>query len=102
MTLKRATLACASALILISCGGGTVEPRPEEVLDSTEQGILWSCEPNDAWVRRWYTNFSKTVETGREHCCNGVQWWVFGQGSNYYTQQGFTSCSQLPPWPPEG
>lgn len=91
MLKKTSAVVCVMAWLLGGCGGAVQDEAAVEEVGSTEQPIIWICEPTDRWVRTWYTNSSRTTRTGYEFCCDGV---LTQQGtrSNYYTQQSYSTC----------
>jgi len=92
MFVKRAAMVCVTALFVGGCSVEALDEEDSEPVESVEQAYIWMCDGSDRWVRNWYSNFSKTVLTGREACnCDGTIT-MCGTKSNYYTQQGVGAC----------
>ncbi|MCP3103563.1 hypothetical protein LZ198_32235 [Myxococcus sp. K15C18031901] len=92
MLQKLLAVACVAAAWLgVGCGGGTQDETAPDALESSEQRIIWLCEPNDRWVRTWYSNAAKTLVTGWDFCCDGVET-ASGSRGGYYSQQSYATC----------
>ncbi|MFY2558068.1 hypothetical protein ACN469_10590 [Corallococcus terminator] len=85
-------LACVVALVLSGCGGAPEAQSVEEaeVIESTEQALIWACDGTRAFNRYWYVN---NVEVGREYCdCPDILN-KFGEQRGRYTQQHIAYCA---------
>ncbi|AGC45995.1 hypothetical protein MYSTI_04703 [Myxococcus stipitatus DSM 14675] len=92
MFKRSAKLSCVVALVLSGCGGAPQEPSPteaSEVIESSEQSLLWACGSTRSFNRYWYVN---NIEVGREYCdCDGTLN-EFGTLSGRYTQVLISYC----------
>lgn len=96
--IMRAAVACVAALVISGCGVENEAVGPEAV-GTAEQAIIWECSKyTDHWVRYWYTDTSRTYETGREYCTCGV-YEKYGSNGAYYVGE-VRSGACYPPFPP--
>ncbi|MCP3166399.1 hypothetical protein [Myxococcus qinghaiensis] len=85
-------LVCAVALVLGGCGGAPEQLAVEEteVIESTEQALIWACDGTRAFNRYWYVN---NVEVGREYCDCPSSLNQFGEQRGRYTQEHIAYCA---------
>jgi hypothetical protein len=87
MSMKRVVFAGVAALFVSACGGAPADESPREP-SSQEQGIVFPCDGTVSHVRSFYSDFSKTVEVGRDTCdCDG-SWGLIGRRTAYYDYNG--------------
>jgi hypothetical protein len=85
---KRPVIACVAALLISGCGVDVqMDPADPESLSTQQQPIIWECASStDYWVRYWYTDSSRSYETGREYCCGGLYEKLGTYGNSYVGQ----------------
>ncbi|MBN8465389.1 hypothetical protein JYJ95_02625 [Corallococcus exiguus] len=85
MSMKRVVFAGVAALFVSACGGAPAdEASVGGELESQEQGIIYPCDGTMSWTRWWYSDYTKTVEVGRDTCeCDG-SWTASGVHGRYY------------------
>ncbi|QSQ15111.1 hypothetical protein [Myxococcus landrumensis] len=92
MFKRSAKLSCVVALVLSGCGGAPQESssaEASEVVESTEQSLLWACGSTRSFSRYWYVN---NIEVGREDCdCDG-NLYKFGKQTGRYEQVLISYC----------